>query len=64
MYLSGVCILIWQIWKTFEAFIQENTTFTVSKNTEKGLPTILLCPINEFRKFDLLSFSFLKIHNS
>ena len=52
MYLSGVCILIWQIWKTFEAFIQENTTFTVSKNTEEGLPTILLCPINEFRKFD------------
>ena len=52
MYLSGVCILIWQIWKTFDAFIQENTTFTVSKITEKGLPTILLCPIDEFRKFD------------
>ena len=52
MYLSGVCILIWQIWKTFDAAIQKNTTFTVSKNTEKGLPTILLCPMNEFKKFD------------
>ena len=54
MYLSGICILIWQIWKTFEAFIKENTTFTVSKNffPEKDLPTILLCPIYELGKFD------------
>ena len=54
MYLSGVGILIWQIWETIEAFIDENTTFTVSKNTvsELGLPTILLCPINELREFD------------
>ena len=54
IFLSGVGILTWQIWKTFEAFIEENTTFTVSKNTipQMGLPTILLCPINALSGFD------------
>ena len=52
IFLSGVCILIWQIWKTFEALIEENTTFTVSIETftKMPLPTILLCPIIKLRE--------------
>ena len=49
LFLSGVGILIWQIWKTFQAFIEGNTTFTVSKQTlpKMLLPTILLCPMGK-----------------
>ena len=50
VFLSGVSILIWQIWKTFQAFIEGQTTFAVSKKTMYKMvhPTMLFCPWNDF----------------
>ena len=50
VFLSGIGILIPQIWKTVEAFIKEETTFTVSKKTFENMmpPTMLVCPQNKW----------------
>ena len=46
LLLSGVGILIWQIWNTFQAFIEGQTTFATSKEFHDVLepPAIILCP--------------------
>ena len=51
VFLSGVGILAWQVWNTFEAFIEGQTTFAVSKKTMvDGMvpPTMIFCPVNDF----------------
>ena len=48
VHLSGATILIWQIWFTFQGFIEGQTTFTVTRQTheQKGMvpPALLFCP--------------------
>ena len=46
LYLSGIGILIWQIWNTFQAFIEGQTTFATSQKTHEVLdfPTLIVCP--------------------
>ena len=50
VFLSGIGILTWQVWNTFEAFIDGQTTFAVSKETmERMTPsTMIFCPMNDF----------------
>ena len=50
VFLSGVGILTWQIWNTFEAFIEGQTTFAVSKKTMASMTpsTMIFCPMNDF----------------
>ena len=46
VHLSGIAILIWQIWYTFQGFIEGQTTFSVTKQTQDGMmpPALLFCP--------------------
>ena len=46
VYLSGTAFLIWQIWHTFQGFIEGQTTFSVTKQTQDGMvpPALLFCP--------------------
>ena len=45
VYLSGTAFLIWQIWHTFQGFIEGQTTFSVTKQTQEGMepPALLFC---------------------
>ena len=46
LLLSGVGILIWQIWNTFQAFIEGQTTFSTSQQSfdALNLPSLIICP--------------------
>ena len=46
VHLSGIAILIWQIWYTFQGFIEGQTTFSVTKQTQEEMvpPALLFCP--------------------
>ena len=46
LLLSGVGILIWQIWNTFQAFIEGQTTFSTSQISYDVLdpPSLIICP--------------------
>ena len=70
LYLSGTGILTWQIWNTFQIFIDAKTTLSTSQQHFEALepPGIILCPTkrwkmdwNQLRKdwyseaFDLLN---------
>ena len=50
LFLSGVGILIWQIWNTFQAFIEGQTTFATSREFHDFLqpPAIIFCPKNKW----------------
>ena len=50
VFLSGIGILTWQVWNTFEAFIDGQTTFAVSKKTMESMTpsTMIFCPMNDF----------------
>ena len=50
VFLSGVGILIWQVWNTFEAFIDGQTTFAVSIETMESMTpsAMIFCPKNDF----------------
>ena len=50
VFLSGIGILTWQVWNTFEAFIDGQTTFAVSKETMESMTpsTMIFCPMNDF----------------
>ena len=45
MHLSGIAFLIWQIWYTFQGFIEGQTTFSVTKQTQEAMvpPALLFC---------------------
>ena len=46
LLLSGVGILIWQIWNTFQAFVEGQTTFSTSQQSfdALNLPSLIICP--------------------
>ena len=50
LFLSGVGILIWQIWNTFQAFIEGQTTFATSREFHDALqpPAMIFCPKNKW----------------
>ena len=50
VFLSGVGILTWQVWNTFEAFIDGQTTFAVSIETMESMTpsAMIFCPKNDF----------------
>ena len=53
LFLSGVGILVWQIWNTFQAFIEEQTAFAISQQYFDVLepPAVILCPKDNWNGF-------------
>ena len=50
VYITGGAMLIGQIWKTFQTFIENRSTFSVTTETfdRITLPTILFYPMNQW----------------
>ena len=48
VFLSGVLLLIWQIYGTIDTFLQNRTSFSIMQETVQSLvpPTIVFCPRN------------------
>ena len=74
LFLSGIGILIWQIWNTFQGFIEGQTSFSTSQQTFEVLepPGMILCPKNIWSGYSNTIFSnkdwdskhFLKLNDS
>ena len=59
LFLSGIGILIWQIWNTFQGFIEGQTSFSTSQQTFEVLepPGMILCPKNIWSGYSNTIFS-------